>query len=169
MGEQIKCPVCGNEKDMSDYHKEYVICSCCGTDLSIYKILADSQVHSTHPENNGKIWKITTAVSAAIAIAAIVLLCIPQFQGESVDQSNNITVLSDSITKVLSELDLANREITNLKEHLSNKVPDKIYIVKKNDSPCKISKKLYGTEARFKEIESIISKPLQPGDTLQLK
>jgi nucleoid-associated protein YgaU len=64
---------------------------------------------------------------------------------------------------------MANQEIANLKEQLSNKVSDNIYIVKKNDSPCKISRKLYGTESRYKEIEAIITRPLQPGDTLFLK
>jgi hypothetical protein len=64
---------------------------------------------------------------------------------------------------------MANKEITNLKEQLSSKVLSNIYIVKKNDSPCKISRKLFGTESRYKEIEAIITKPLQPGDTLHLK
>ena len=74
MKEQIKCPVCGNGKDMPDYDKEDVICPCCGTDLSIYRLIADSQEHSTSPHANNKIWKIATAVSAAIAIASIVLV-----------------------------------------------------------------------------------------------
>lgn len=169
MEEQIKCPVCGNGKDMPDYHKEDVICPCCGTDLSIYRLLADSQEHSTPPQANNNIWKIAIAVSAAIAIGSIVLLCIPKFHGGNTDLSNDIIVLKDSISKVMSELVVANEEITNLKERLSSKASDNIYIVKKNDSPCKISRKLFGTERRYKEIEAIITKPLSPGDTLYIK
>lgn len=168
MSEQIKCPVCGKE-DIPDYHKEDVKCPCCGTDLSIYRLLADYQEQSTHPQTNIKKWKIATAASAAIAIASLVLLCIPKFHGGNTNHSNDIIVLKDSISKVLSELDLANKEITNLREQLSAKVSDSIYIVKKNDSPCKISRKLFGTESRYKEIEAIIIKPLYPGDTLYIK
>jgi len=165
MSEQIKCPVCGRE-DIPDYHKEDVICPQCDTDLSVYRLLAEYQEQSL-PQTNNK-WKIATAALAAIAIVAVILLCIPKSQVESIEDFN-VAALNDSIKKVSSELVLANQEIANLKEQLSNKVSDNIYIVKKNDSPCKISKKLYGTESRYKEIEAIITRPLQPGDTLLLK
>lgn len=168
MSEQIKCPVCEKE-DIPDYHKEDVICPCCGTDLSIYRMLADSQEHFTSPQANNRIWKIATAASAAIAIASIVLLCIPRYHGGNTNLSKDIVVLKDSISKVLSELDVAKEEITNLKGQLPPKASDNIYIVKKNDSPCKISRKLFGTERRYKEIEAIITKPLSPGDTLYIK
>lgn len=179
MSEQIKCPVCGKE-DIPDYHKEDVKCPCCGTDLSIYRLLTENQEHSTRvlaesqehyiqEKANGKKWKIATAASAAIAIASIVLLCVPKFKGGDTTLSNDTTVLKDSISRVLSELDMANKEIADLKEQLSSKVLNNVYIVKRNDSPCKISRKLFGTESRYKEIEAIITKPLQPGDTLYIK
>ena len=75
MNEQIKCPVCG-KAGIPDYHKENVVCSCCGTDLSIYKMLSDSQEQSTPNNTNSKIRKITVAALAAIAIIVIVVLCI---------------------------------------------------------------------------------------------
>lgn len=31
MSEVFICPVCG-KADISDYHKEEVVCPCCGTD-----------------------------------------------------------------------------------------------------------------------------------------
>lgn len=180
MSELIKCPVCGNGKDMPDYHKEDVICPCCGTDLSIYRlltenqehstrVLAESQVHYVQEKANGKKWKIATAASAAVAIASIALLCVPKFQGRNTTLSDDTTFLKDSVSRVLSELDMANKEIADLKEQLSSKVLNNVYIVKRNDSPCKISRKLFGTESRYKEIEAIITKPLQPGDTLYIK
>ena len=167
MSEQIECPVCGR-KDIPDYHKEDVKCPQCNTDLSIYRLLADYQEQSALPKTNSKKWKIATAALAAIAIVAVVLLCIPKSHVENI-KGLNVAALNDSIKKISSELVMANQEIANLKEQLSNKVSDNIYIVKKNDSPCKISKKLYGTEGRYKEIEAIITRPLQPGDTLLLK
>lgn len=167
MSEQIKCPVCGRE-DIPDYHKEDVKCPQCDTDLSIYRLLAEYQGQSVLPETNSKKWKIAIAALAAIAIVAVVLLCVPKSHVENIEEFN-VAALNDSIKKVSSELVMANQEIANLKEQLSNKVSDNIYIVKKNDSPCKISKKLYGTESRYKEIEAIMASPLQPGDTLLLK
>lgn len=167
--EKIKCPVCGKE-DISDYHKEDVICPCCGTDLSIYRLIADSQEHSTSPHANNKNWKIATAVSAAIAILALVYVCLSKQQEfvQNVELTNKVEILKDSISSLTSQLESANQEIANLKVQSADS-PDKIYVVKKNDSPCKISRKLYGTESRYKEIEAIITKPLQPGDTLKIK
>lgn len=169
MSESITCPVCG-KVGIPDYHKDEVVCPCCGTDLSIYKMLADSQITQTTEETNDKKWKIATAASAAIAILALIFVCLPK-QKEVVDDaelSNKVVILEDSIRSLTSQLKLANQEIANLRAQPAVG-SDKIYIVKKNDSPCKISRKLYGTERRYKEIEAIITKPLQPGDTLHIK
>ena len=159
MIEQIKCPVCG-KVGIPDYHKEEVICPCCGTNLSIYKMLMDSRNAQTSQATNDKKWKIATAASAAIAILALLFVCSPKHQDEvnNAGLNNKVAVLNDSINSLTTQLNLANEEITGI-----------IYIVKRNDSPCKISRKLYGTESRYKEIEAFITKPLQPGDTLKLK
>lgn len=172
MNEQIKCPVCG-KAGIPDYHKENVVCSCCGTDLSIYKMLSDSQEQSTPNNTNSKIRKITVAALAAIAIIVIVVLCILK----RIDISNarselkkENTFLRDSVATLASKLEEANKEIESLEKQIEKATSsENIYIVKKNDSPCKISWKLYGTESRYKEIEAVITKPLQPGDTLELK
>lgn len=167
MAEKIKCPVCGKE-DIPDFHKEDVKCPCCGTDLSIYKVLADYQEQTVPTKAKNNKCKIAAAAAAAIAIASVVFLFISKPQVTNIE-SSDVATLDDSIRKVSSELVLAKQEIVSLKKQLSNKVLDNIYIVKKNDSPCKISRKLYGTEGRYKEIEAIIIKPLQPGDTLYIK
>lgn len=113
------------------------------------------------------------AALAAIAIIVIVVLCILR----QIDISNarselkkENTFLRDSVATLASKLEEANKEIESLEKQIE-KAPssENIYIVKKNDSPCKISWKLYGTESRYKEIEAVITKPLQPGDTLKLK
>lgn len=172
MDKQIKCPVCG-KAGIPDYHKEDVVCSCCGTDLSIYKLLSDSQEKSTPNNKNSKIWKIATAASAAIAITVIVVSCILR----QIDISNapselkkENTLLRNSVAMLASKLEEANKEIVSFEKQIEKaSSSENIYIVKKNDSPCKISRKLYGTESRYKEIEAIITKPIQPGDTLKLK
>ena len=169
MDEQITCPVCG-KVGIPDYHKDEVDCPCCGTDLSIYKMLADSQIAHTPKETNNNKWKIATAASAAIAILALVFVSLPKQQEfvQDVELTNKVESLKDSISSLTSQLKSANQEIANLKVQSADG-SDKIYIVKKNDSPCKISRKLYGIESRYKEIEAIITKPLQPGDTLKIK
>lgn len=169
MSESITCPVCG-KVGIPDYHKDEVVCPCCGTDLSIYKMLADSQSVHTTKETNDRKWKIATAASAAIAILALVFVCLLKQQElvQDVELTNNVGILNDSINSLTSQLESANQEIANLKVQSAHS-SDSIYIVKKNDSPCRISKKLYGTESRYKEIEAIITKPLHPGDTLIIR
>ena len=168
MSDSIACPVCG-KVGIPDYHKDEVVCPCCGTDLAIYKMLADSQSTYTTKETIDKKWKIATAASAAIAILALVFVSLPKQQElvEDPELTYKVEILKDSINSLASQLKLANQEIANLSIQLANS-SDKIYIVKKNDSPCKISRKLYGTERRYKEIEAIITKPLHPGDTLYI-
>ena len=170
MSDSIVCPVCG-KVGIPDYHKDEVVCPCCGTDLSIYKILVDSQSDHTTKETIDKKWKIATAASAAIAILTLVFVCFPPKREEVVEDTeliNKVEILKDSISSLTTQLKLANLEIANLSVQPVNH-SDKIYIVKKGDSPWKISRKLYGKGNRYKEIEAIITKPLQPGDTLYLK
>ena len=170
MSEVFICPVCG-KADISDYHKEEVVCPCCGTDLSIFKMLSDSQKTVTSQETNNKKWKLATAASAAIAILTLIFVFLPKKQ-EVIDNPeliNKVELLGDSINSLTNQLNLAKQEIANLKKAKSIDTSGNIYMVKKNDSPCKISRKLYGGESRYKEIEALITKPLQPGDTLILK
>lgn len=168
MSEVIKCPVCG-KAGIPDYHKEEVVCPCCGTDLSIYKMLSDSK--ETPQATNNKRWKIATAASAAIAILTLIFVFLPKKQDvkDNPELINKVELFGDSINSLTNQLNLAKQEIADLKKANSIDTSGNIYIVKKNDSPCKISRKLYGTESRYKEIEALITKPLQPGDTLILK
>lgn len=169
MSEVGKCPVCG-KVGIPDYHKENVVCTCCGTDLSIYKMLSDSQVNNTPQGPNCKWWKITTAGMTVVAIIAItIVFCKETNKSQVIDESykGRIAGLTDSIQVLSEQLNLASLEIVNLKQQ--SKMSGLVYIVQKNDSPCRISRKLYGTESRYKEIEAIIAKPLQPGDTLIIK
>ena len=170
MSEVIKSPVSG-KAGIPDYHNEEVVCPCCVSDLSIYKMLSDSQETVKPQETNNKNWKLATAASAAIAILALIFVFLPKKQ-EVIDNPeliNKVELLGDSINSLTKQLNLAKQEIAKLKKAKSIDTSGNIYIVKKNDSPCKISRKLYGTESRYKEIEALITKPLQPGDTLKLK
>lgn len=170
MSNQIECPVCG-KVGIPDYHKEIVVCPCCGSDLAIYKILADSQAKESG--SNNKSWKLATAVFAAVAILASLVLLFKSESHAKVDQNEDIkdeiAMLRDSIHSLTKKLNITNQQLSNQKV---GSVGEKeiIYIVKRNDSPWMISKKLYGTGKRYKEISAIVkSGTLHPGDTLYIK
>lgn len=75
--DQIICPVCG-KVGIKDFHQEDVVCPCCGTDLSIYRMLRDVN-NASQPivPSGAKIWKITTAALAAVVLtgASYLMLC----------------------------------------------------------------------------------------------
>lgn len=173
MNEPIKCPVC-DKVGIPDYRKDEVVCPCCSTDLSIYKMLTDSYGNHKHEVINNKKWKIATATLTAIVILSILSLVFvykskqQEILKKDIEFNEKVEVLNDSINNLTNQLNLVNQEIEVLKIQPSVK-SEFIYIVQKNDSPCKISRKLYGTENRYKEIQAIITKPLQPGDTLKIK
>ena len=63
MGKDIKCPVCG-KADIPDFHNEDVTCPCCGSDLSIYRVIEKI------PENGHKtnVWKPISAVAIFVVL-----------------------------------------------------------------------------------------------------
>lgn len=169
--DQTGCPVCG-KVGIGDYRHEDVVCSCCGADLSIYKMLYDIKKAPQSATSSAKTWKITTVI---LAIIVIINTFCWMFIDKSTSSTNSenikeLSILKDSINTLMNDLNKAKEELS--KREIKSKEKESeylIYIVKKKDSPCLISKKLYGTERRYKEIEDILTKPLEPGDTLKLK
>lgn len=129
-------------------------------------MLTDSQNAHTPQKANDTKWKIATAILTIFFVAVLIVL----FTSKPVEKivvdndgaEKEVVVLKDSIQKLTNQLSLMNQKQTNNDYGF-------LYVVQKNDSPCRISKKLYGTERRYKEIEAVITKPLQPGDTLKIK
>lgn len=164
--DQIICPVCG-KVGIKDFHQEDVVCPCCGTDLSIYRMLHEANKASQLTVPSGfKIWKITTAALAAVVLAGALYLML--FEKPSIKpDSSELSILRDSINTLKKELTKQNVHTSHVQ---SAETGDTLYVVRKNDSPCKISRKLFGTESRYKEIEEAMKKPLlKIGDTLILK
>lgn len=164
MSKETKCPVCG-KVGIPDYHKENVVCSCCGTDLSIYKMLSDSQKDSPAK----RWWK-----AAIVAMAAVAAFTIITTRVKSVNTNHEISnTLKDRIAELSDSIEILSHqlEFANQKNKQQQDIPLKktlLYIVKRNDSPCRISKKIYKTEKYYKQIEAVITKPLQPGDVLEI-
>lgn len=169
MAESIKCPVCGKE-GIHDFRKEVVVCPCCGTDLGVYKQI-DSIVHKQHnPIHHSKY------IIGILSCALVLVTCISVYYHYNVPVTNNaedvtkiaelqqqVKTLSDSITILNSQLLTSKSQESAL---------DNIYIVRRGDSFCKISKLLYGTENRHKEIAILNNlserQCIHLGDTLKV-
>lgn len=172
MENQITCPVCG-KSGIPDYHKEEVNCPCCGSDLSIYKMLHDSQ----QPKNEIKksnLWKIATAAFAVVAISAIGY-CFYSNKNSNIENNvkASVELLNDSIKNLQSQLASIKEEFAESQKNLESvSNSSRVYIVKKGDSFCKISKTVFGTENRYKDIaewnELSINTILHTGDTLKI-
>ena len=134
----------------------------------IYRMLHEANKASQLIVPSGfKIWKITTAALAAVALAGALYLML--FEKPSIKPDcSKLSNLRDSINTLKEELKLTKKKVLDNNVQ-STETGDTLYVVRKNDSPCKISRKLYNTERRYKEIEAVMKKPLEPGDILKLK
>lgn len=168
MTESTKCPIC-SKQGIPNFHKEDVVCPCCGSDLSVY--------HKIYSLSSIKIPKKKKGI--LLSFFCVMALIIAGICGYSLynnaktssiisrDLRNTIDVLNDSIDKLNKELPPI--EIDNP----NNQLPaTDIYIVRKGDSFCRISKRLFKTEARYNEIVELnnLKKTslLYEGDTLKV-
>ncbi len=155
-----KCPVCG-KVGIPDYHNSDVVCPQCGTDLSIYRVI--DQI-PTEAKNN--IWKPISAVAIiAAAVLGITLLISKNQPTVDIKGTPEYVQLQDSIGKLNSQIsELANRSVQNDSYQ---------YIVRKGDCFWTISKRVYGTGTRYKEIAEYngmtVNNLLHTGDTLKIK
>lgn len=161
------CPICG-KAGLPDFHKEVVVCPCCGSDLSVYQkvyLLA----HSSSKPHTHSWW-----TWSLLAINVIWLgISIGLYCKSSSDTQN----AQNTIANLKAELNTLNDSINYLNSSLSYQMNMnqstthfEYYIVRKGDSFCRISKHLYGTETRYQEIIKLnqFNKDhiLQRGDTL---
>lgn len=158
--DNTKCPVCG-KVGIPDYHKSDVVCPQCGTDLSIYRVI--DQI-PTEVKNN--IWKPIATVAIIAAAVLGTMLLIPKNQPKvDIKTFPEYVQLQDSIGKLNSQIsELANKSVQNNSYQ---------YIVRSGDCFWTISKRVYGTGTRYKEIADYngmtINDPLHTGDKLKIK
>ena len=158
--DKIKCPVCG-KVGIPDYHNSDVVCPQCGSDLSIYRVI--DQI-PTEPKNN--IWKPISAVAIiAAAVLGIMLLIPNEAPKVDIQTTPEYVQLQDSIGKLNSKIsELSNRPSTDTSYQ---------YVVRKGDCFWTISKRVYGTGTRCKEIAEYngmsLNDALHTGDTLKIK
>lgn len=148
-----RCPVCGNQ-GIPAYHKDDVICPRCGSDLRIYKALADVESISLKSENATRLYK---RLAILVPVIAFILCGIPAYffyVGQSnlnkTISDNNIEIvqLRDSIAYLNQQIQLKDQELyakTEIQAYSE-------YVILSNDSPWKIVRKFYGIRGDWKKL-----------------
>lgn len=175
MKDSIKCPICG-KNGIPDFHKEDVVCPCCGSDLSVYHRLSDLSEKSIGNSTNTKRYNyLISLVSVLVFISAIG--CVSLYIREK--QINELSA-NKQIIELQKQNSILNDSIMSLKKKIVAQAEQqektfesiRTYVVKKGDSFCKISKQLYGTEARYIEIVKLnnlnAETVLHEGDSLKV-
>ena len=91
MIETKKCPVCG-KTGIPDFLNEDVKCPCCGSDLSIYRVI--EQIPEEGHKTN--IWKPISAV-AIIAAAGLGVMLFTQKPSVPSSVTEELSQLKDSV------------------------------------------------------------------------
>jgi nucleoid-associated protein YgaU len=147
---KYNCPVCG-KGGLPNFREDDVICPACETDLKDYRLLNEI----SEEQKNGKLSKIIFAI-LTFFLLLFSLLFFSQKQNQM-----------ETNAKHKEEIESLNNEIALLKENLSNNSENKEvgsshfkYTVRRNDSFCLISQKMYGSQKYAKEIASANNKDL---------
>ena len=149
-----KCPVCGNP-GVPDYKNGEVVCPHCGSDLKIYKTLAE--VSSTDDASAGNVRKYKL-LAIILPIIAILLVGIPFYFIHSSSQKAykvdlaardaSISALQDSVKVLASQF-----------ERTIDVTPDFVeYTVVRNDGPWGIVKKVIGDTSNWSDDYKQIAK-----------
>lgn len=170
---KIKCPIC-NKHDIPDFLSQDVVCPCCGSDLSIYRLVDQIEsIAKPEPKIKPKSNKHTVYICAALAVILLLVSC---FMIAKISCYNALLHESEAKSKVLvSENEALKDSVSRLVVIVEQPIesPSFKYIVRKGDSFWVISKKLYGTGARYKEIAEAngleVTAVLNIGDELIIK
>lgn len=172
----VKCPICGKE-GIPDFHKEDVVCPCCGSDLSVYHKLYDmsSLEGQENSHNNKNIYYLA-------GLCALLLVCSCSFAFWMMNSNHQkyieigqlekkITHLNESINQLkLSRTQTLTKQFASQEQGITGTT--KSYCVKKGDSFCRISKQELGSENRYREIITLnglnAKSILHEGDSLKL-
>lgn len=174
MENSIKCPVCGKE-GIPDFHKEKVVCPCCNADLSVYHniyaaITKDDEKGEKSPRRNRSV-----VIAACVAVVCIAALCCQLVAGLHTRHEHDAVVAD-----MLRTIDSLNVQAACLSARLENAEDSEniegevffFYVVQQGDSFRRISRHLYGTEERYKEIMTLNQQTeshiLHPGDTIKI-
>ena len=135
---KFNCPICG-KAGLPDYRREEVLCPACDTDLKAYRLLHQIDEKQTRP-----LRKFLWVVPCLLFIVALFFIYYQANRHSKLQQEQNekISSLNDSIASLRDSISVL-REIN---PPLVEPVTNFEYVVRKGDSFCLISQKIYGTE-----------------------
>lgn len=168
---EIICPICG-KNDIPDFHSQDVVCPCCGSDLSVYRLLEQAATPPPSKDKNSRKHYGMFPMSLAIILLAF----------SAVFFAHRSYTTTEKLASIQHENSLLKDTNNELQASLSEKGATPavsvsetgfIYTVRNGDSFWSISKKLYGTGSRYKEIAETnnldINAVLRIGDELIVK
>ena len=148
------CPIC-NHPGLEDYSKKKIECPVCGSDLDVF-------IDLKHTTNKGE--KLKIAIFTTISIASILSILLILSLVKSNENLNSSIVRSDELSDSLAIKEYIIIQLNDsIKSIRQAQIADhdstsKYYIVKRGDSFCLISYKLFGTEKYAKDIAALNGK-----------
>lgn len=146
-----KCPVCGNP-GIPDYLQADVICPHCGSDLKIYRTLAQAETDSSKSAKRYKILAIALPILVAVLIGAPAYSLLKKSANTSVEaiarRELTISQLSDSLSTLEAKVKAMTR----------NESEGEKYTVMRNDCPWKIVYKFFGIRKDWMNLSTKIAK-----------
>lgn len=166
MNKNNKCPIC-NKTGIPDFINEDVVCPCCNSDLSLYRKIHLSTVSTK--KCNSKRWIMTTIFMSIICLfLSCWLYCFHSDCNEQISAMENNLKEKDALVEQLKAA--IKKQLKPVQQEQNRMF---WYVVRPGDSFCKISKNIYGTENRYKEIVKLNNLRdntiLYPGDSILIK
>lgn len=173
------CPVCGNQ-GIPAYHKESVVCSRCGSDLSVYMDLSELAERNDKSSSLKKYKIVAILLPLILVIGMSILICYYQ---------NGQVVLNESILTAQNEIGQLKDSLVTLNELIIAQASEiacentdfTTYQIVPNDSPWKIVHKFYGIRGDWKDLAQKIAvdndiwdntkgqwKPIYPGQVIKI-
>lgn len=166
----IVCPICG-KNGIPDYHSQDVVCPCCESDLTIYRLVerieteSKSQVTVEEKPRKTGFYIMSALAAVFLCIAVFCFVCSLNYNSalKTEQQANTVLLQTNKdLEKALAETQ------TTVKDNVTK--PSFHYVVREGDSFWTISRKLYGTGSRYKEIAEAnnldVNSVLNVGDEL---
>ena len=158
-----KCPIC-KKTITEDYRIKEIVCPACNTDLSVFTLL-----HKSGKTNN-TLRNVLTGITGLLVLVIIFIAISAKQKKDEI--SKRLTASEVRINQMQDSVAMLQKQIVKLQlvdNNISGKA-SRYFTIRKGDSFCLISLRLYGTENRSKEIADMNKKDLNctiyPGDTI---
>ena len=154
--ENYDCPIC-NKPGLEDYRRKEIKCPNCESDLSVFVDIKQTITRDR---------KLKIAIFAVFCVAtSFIIFLILSFNktqenlnaslAQNVKLSDSVVIKENIIKQLNDSISLIRQAVVGNNGSTMN-----YYIVKKGDSFCQISYKLFGTEELAKEIAELNEKTL---------